>query len=117
MIGNCVLAFKTIRHQVFVTIPGIFSCNSDTVDAYLIQIDKAIDDLCELLCKDDELLSSLKNASTRDQAYSVIVTHLPKNNTLPHWMRRDNIDRDVYRRVLFLLCPTKFGFQTYGWIH
>ena len=110
------LSLTTPKHRTFVTIPRITGCSSDDFGAYARQIDLTIDRLLEKCQSDSDLLAALDGCSNRAEAYQVISRHLPAATEGFSWLRQ-NLATDVCRRVLYLLCPDRFGFEKCGWIH
>lgn len=108
------LSLTTPKHQTFVTFPGITGGSNDDFGAYAEEIDRIIDRLLAECRKDDQLPAVLGRCSTRLEACQAIARHLPAVTAGNLGAR---IAGDVCRRVLFLLCPDRFGFEKYGWIH
>lgn len=107
---------KTDRHELFVTIPGLRSDSPLDVSKYSALIDHAVDELDRLCRGDKALLFALEQTSDRQAAYSQIARYLKCATTEHPWLRA-HAGADLCRRVLYLLHPNRFGFETYGWIH
>ena len=110
------LSLTTPKHHTFVTIPRITGCSSDDFGAYGRTIDLTIDRLLEKCQSDSDVLAALAGCSNRHEAYLVISRHLPAVTEGASWVGQE-LGTDVCRRVLYLLCPDRFGFDKYGWIH
>lgn len=110
------LSITTKRHQLFITILGLSGSSGDDFSAYGALVDSTVDALHEKCEKDAPLLDKLAAVQSRQDAYQLIGKHLSAVTPDAKWLR-ECASGDLCRRVLYLLQPDRFGFQTYGWIH
>lgn len=105
------LSLTTSRHHLFVTIGGIYGSSSDDFESYSENIDNLVDVVYAACQEDENIVEDLAACNNRAEAYSVIATHMDKD------IIKQKIASDICRRVLYLLCPDRFGFEKFGWIH
>jgi len=110
------LSLTTKRHRLFFTIPGLSGSSDSDFSGYGVLVDNAVDALHAKCTQDAQLVEQLGAVTSRQDAYQVIAKHLRAVTPDAKWLR-DCAGSDLCRRVLYLMHPDRFGFQSFGWIH
>lgn len=108
------LAITSTRHQVFFTVSGLFGCGD--YKSYGNRVDDTIDRLFTKCQNDSATISKLANSNSREEACQILAKQLRSITEGYPWLWK-HAGQEICRRVLFLLHPDRFGFETYGWIH
>lgn len=110
------IRFKTKKHHMLVLLPGLGSSGFPSVEALSQAVDSAVDELHAVCSTDAALLAQLEQTEVKSDAVRAILLKMPGATFEQRWMR-DFAGPRIAARVLYLLCPSRFGFQVHGWLH